>query len=76
MPQSPATAVEMLNELIRQGYVVPIVENQIWGLPTAYHIVPTFTTADTDTAQPQFEEHTNAKLERRPERGGSDATVR
>jgi hypothetical protein len=44
-------AVEMFNELVRQGYVVPINEHPDLTLPSAYRTVPTMTLSGTGYAE-------------------------
>lgn len=47
MQPEKQTPVEMLNELIRLGYVTPVQDPQQLAMPSAYHSVPSVTTADT-----------------------------
>ena len=48
------TPIEMLDELIRLGYVTPVHDHSQLTMPSAYHNVPSVTTSDTaplDTAE-------------------------
>lgn len=63
--------VEMFNELIRQGYVVPAAIDPSGSMvPTAYVNVPTRTTFSTPVVlgSPEKRERTNAKLGDRSKR--------
>ena len=43
----PMTPVEMLNELIRLGYITHADENSLMSMPSAYQSVPSIMMSDT-----------------------------
>ncbi|MCY4396749.1 MAG: hypothetical protein OXC10_16610 [Rhodospirillaceae bacterium] len=49
------TPVEMLNELIRLGYITPADDASAISMPSAYQSVPNITVSDTDPAVEDIE---------------------
>jgi hypothetical protein len=70
MSTNALNPVEMFNELIRQGFILPVGEHPDLTLPTAHRTVPTMTSSGTGAIQPSYEV-SRAQLDS-PSKGNSE----